>query len=63
MEKVKKWFNSNIPVICITLFLMSVILSCFNLFKGLHNITLTFIILIMLSLGYIIMIYDIRKNR
>ena len=63
MEKIKKWFNSNRPVICITLFLMSAILSCFNLFKGLHNITLTFIILIMLSLGYIIMIYDVRKNR
>lgn len=61
-NKFKKWFNSNRPVVCVTLFLISIILNCFNLFTGLHNIILTFIILIILVFGYSIMIYDIRKK-
>lgn len=59
----KKWFDFNKPVICMTLFLASVVLSCFNLFTGLHNIVLTIIIFIILGLGYGIMIYDIRKGK
>lgn len=66
MEKFRKWFNSNRPVICITSFLISIILSCFNLFKGLHDVTLTFITIIVLGFGCGVMIYDIydiRKNK
>ena len=62
MKKFKKWFISNRPVVCVTLFLISIILSCFNLFKGLHNITLTFATLIIICIGWGIMIYDVRKR-
>ena len=61
-KKVKSWFNLNRNVICIMLFLISVILSCFNLFTGLSNITLTIITSIILGIGWGIMIYDIRKR-
>ena len=61
-KKVKSWFNSNRNVICIMLFLISVILSCFNLFTGLSNITLTIITFIILGIGWGIMIYDIKKR-
>lgn len=61
-KKFKEWFNLNRPVVCVTLFLISIILSCFNLFKGLHNITLTFATLIIMGLGWGIMIYDVRKK-
>lgn len=58
-----RWFNSNRNVICVILFLISVILSCFNLFKGLHNFTLTIITFILLGIGYGIMIYDIKEKK
>lgn len=61
-KKVKNWFNLNRNVICIILFLISVILSCFNLFTGLRNITLTIITFIILGIGWGIMIYDIKKR-
>ena len=63
MLKIKRWFSLNRNVICVTLFLISIILSCFNLFKGLHNTILTIITFLILGIGYGIMIYDIRKNR
>ena len=37
MQKLRKWFNSNRNVIAVTLFLISLVLSCFNLFAKLHN--------------------------
>lgn len=58
-----KWFNSNRNVVYETLFLISVILSCFNLFKGLHNFVLTIITFILLGIGYGIMIYDIKEKK
>lgn len=61
-KKVKSWFNLNRNVICIILFLISIILSCFNLFTGLSNITLTIITFIILGIGWGIMIYGIRKG-
>ena len=61
-KKVKNWFNLNRNVICIMLFLISIILSCFNLFTGLSNIILTIITFIILGIGWGIMIYDIKKR-
>ena len=61
-KKIKNWVNLNRNVICIILFLISIILSCFNLFTGLSNITLTIITFIILGIGWGIMIYDIKKR-
>lgn len=61
-KKIKNWINLNKHVIYVILFLISIILSCFNLFTGLHNTTLTIIIFIILGFGYGIMIYDIKKR-
>ena len=61
-KKIKNWINLNRNVICIILFLISIILSCFNLFTGLSNITLTIITFIILGIGWGIMIYDIKKR-
>ena len=61
-KKIKNWINLNRNVICIILFLISIILSCFNLFTGLSNTTLTIIIFIILGIGWGIMIYDIKKR-
>lgn len=63
LKKITKWFSLNKNVVCVTLFLISVLLSSFNLFKGLHNLTLTIITLVILGIGYGIMIYDIRKKK
>ena len=54
----KKWIKSNLNVICMLMFLISIILSCFNLFTRLNNIILTIITFIILGVGYGIMIYD-----
>ena len=62
-KKIKNWINLNKHVIYVILFLISIILSCFNLFTGLHNTTLTIIIFIILGFGYGIMIYDIKKGK
>ncbi len=62
MQKIRKWFNSNRSVIAVTLFLISLVLSCFNLFARLHNSTLTFVTFIILGCGGGIMIYDIKKR-
>ena len=61
-KKIKNWINLNRNVICIILFLISIILSCFNLFTGLSNITLTIITFIILGIGWGIMIFDIKKR-
>ena len=61
-DKLKRWFYLNRPTICIALFLTSIVLTCFNLFKGLHNIELTFTALIIFFIGLSIMIYDVRKK-
>ena len=62
IKKIKNWFNSNRKTICVILFLISIILSCFNLFTGLSNIILTAIVFVILSVGWGIMIYDVRKG-
>lgn len=62
MNKFKGWFKSNKFVICVILFLISIILSCFNLFTGLHNTPLTCITFVILGCGWGIMIYDIKKR-
>ena len=63
MQKVRKWFNSNRNVIAVTLFLISLVLSCFNLFTRLHNSKLTFVTFIILGCGWEIMIYDMKKRK
>ena len=63
MNKIKEWFKLNKFVICITLFLISIVLNCFNLFTGLCNTTLTIITFILFGFGFGIMIYDVRKNK
>ncbi len=62
MQKLRKWFNSNRNVVAVTLFLISLVLSCFNLFARLHNSTLTFVTFIISGCGWGIMIYDIKKR-
>lgn len=61
-DKLKKQFNKNRNVVYVTLFLISLVLSCFNLFTGLHNISLTIVIFIILGLGWGIMIYDYKEK-
>ena len=61
-DKLKKQFNKNRNVVYVTLFLISLVLSCFNLFTGLHDIALTIITFIILGLGFGIMFYDIKEK-
>ena len=63
MQKLRKWFNLNKNVVAVTLFLISLVLSCFNLFTKLHNIPLTCVTFVILGCGLGIMIYDDMKKR
>ena len=63
MQKLIKWFNSNKNVVAVTLFLISLVLSCFNLFARLHNAPLTCVTFVILGCGLEIMIYDDMKKR
>lgn len=62
MQKIKEWFNSNRNVVAVTLFLISIVLNCFNLFARLHNTTLTCVAFVILGCGWGIMIYDMKKR-
>jgi CHASE2 domain-containing sensor protein len=63
MQKIKEWFNLNRNVIAVILFLISLVLSCFNLFTRLHNIPLTCVTFVILGCGWGIMIYDMKKRK
>lgn len=63
MKKIKEWFKSNRNVVAVTLFLISLVLSCFNLFARLHNTPLSCVALVILGCGWGIMIYDIKKRK
>mgnify|MGYP003310910558 CR=1 FL=1 len=63
MQKIKEWFNSNRNVVAVTLFLISLVLSCFNLFARLYNTPLTCVTFVILGCGLGIMIYDIKKRK
>ena len=62
MQKLRKWFNSNRNVVAVTFFLISLVLSCFNLFARLHNTPLTCVTFVILGCGWGIMIYDMKKR-
>lgn len=63
MKNIKKKIINNLNVICMAIFLICIILSCFNLFAGIHSSIITTIVFIILGAGWGMTYYDYKKNK
>ena len=62
MRKIKDKIANNLNIFCVVLFLIGLVLSCFNLFTGIKNIVLTIITFVILGTGWGLLYYDTKKK-
>ena len=62
MRKIKDKIANNLNMFCVMLFLIGLILSCFNLFTGIKSIALTIITFVILGTGWGLLYYDTKKK-